>query len=106
MAVSDYQYWLGKETEDLKYVGKRGIVRRDADDKATGKAVYGRDVKLPGMLYARVLMCPYPHAKIKSLDTSAAEALPGVRAVLRYDDPRFLSASLIPGIRMSEGYFM
>ena len=76
MPASDYQYWLGKETADLKAVGKRGIIRRDADDKATGKAIYGRDVQLPGMLYARIMMCPYAHAKIKSLDTSAAEKLP------------------------------
>ncbi len=87
MPASDYKFWLGKETADLKWVGKRGIHRRDADDKATGKGKYGRDIKLPGMLYARIMMCPHAHAKIKSLDTSAAEALPGVRAVLRYDDP-------------------
>jgi xanthine dehydrogenase molybdenum-binding subunit len=87
MAVSDYQYWMGKEKEDLKWVGKRGLIRLDADDKATGKAVFGRDVNMPGMLYARVLASPYAHARIKSMDTSAAEALPGVRAVLRYDDP-------------------
>jgi xanthine dehydrogenase molybdenum-binding subunit len=87
MPASDYQYWLGKETADLKWVGKRGIIRKDADDKATGKAVYGRDVKLPGMLYGRILASPYAHAKIKSMDTSEAEKLPGVRAVLRYDDP-------------------
>ena len=87
MPASDYKYWLGKEKEDFKWVGKRGIMRRDADDKATGKAMYGRDVNLPGMLYARVLPSPYAAARIKSMDTSAAEALPGVRAVLRYDDP-------------------
>ena len=41
MSASNYQYWLGKETADLKYVGKRGIIRRDADDKVTGKANLG-----------------------------------------------------------------
>ena len=87
MPASDYPYWLGKEKEDLKVVGVRGLHRRDADDKATGKAIYGRDVNLHGMLYARVMMSPYAHAKIKSMDTSEAEKLPGVRAVLRYDDP-------------------
>ncbi len=87
MSASEYQYWLGKEKEDLKWVGKRGLIRLDADDKATGKAEFGRDIKLPGMLYAKVLMCPYAAARIKSMDTSAAEVLPGVRAVLRYDDP-------------------
>jgi xanthine dehydrogenase molybdenum-binding subunit len=45
------------------------------------------DIELPGMLYLQFLTSPYPHAKIKSMDTSKAEALPGVRAVLRYDDP-------------------
>ncbi len=87
MSASDYQYWLGKETADLKYVGKRGIIRRDADDKATGKGKFGSDILLPGMLYARMLVCPYPRARIKSMDTSEAEKLPGVRAILRYDDP-------------------
>ena len=56
MPASDYQYWLGKEKEDLKWVGKRGLHRCDADDKATGKAEFGRDVKLNGMVYARVMM--------------------------------------------------
>jgi CO/xanthine dehydrogenase Mo-binding subunit len=87
MAASDFTFWLGKDKSDLKAIGKRGVIRRDADDKATGKAKYGRDFKLPGMLYARVLVSPYAHAKIKSMDTSAAEKLPGVRVVLRYDDP-------------------
>jgi CO/xanthine dehydrogenase Mo-binding subunit len=87
MSASKYQYWLGKEKEDLKWVGKRGINRFDSDEKAKGKAIYTRDVNLPGMLYARSLMSPYAHARIKSMDTSEAEALPGVRAVLRYDDP-------------------
>ncbi len=87
MPASDYTYWLGKEKEDLKWIGKRGLHRLDADDKATGKAIFGRDVKLPGMLYARIMMSPYARAKIKSMDTSEAEKLPGVRAVLRYDDP-------------------
>ncbi len=38
MPASDYQYWLGKETADLKWVGKRGIIRKDADDKATANS--------------------------------------------------------------------
>ncbi len=87
MPASDYQYWYGKETTDLKAVSKRGIPRRDAYDKVSSKAEFGGDVKLPGMLYARMLHCPYAHARIKSMDTSEAEKLPGVRVVLRYDDP-------------------
>lgn len=69
------------------HIGKRGVHRLDGDEKANGKATYTMDIQLPGMLYLRFLTSPYPHAKIKRLDTSKAEALPGVRAVLRYDDP-------------------
>ena len=47
----------------------------------TGAARYTVDVKLPGMLIARILRSPYPHARILSVDTSAAERYPGVRAV-------------------------
>lgn len=68
-------------------IGKRGIRRLDGYEKASGKAVYTRDVQIPGMLYARCMMSPYAHAKILRMDTSRAEAVPGVRAVLRYDDP-------------------
>ena len=50
MPASDYQYWLGKEQADLQWVGKRGVVRRDADDKTTGKAIYTRDFKLSGYM--------------------------------------------------------
>ena len=52
----------------------------------SGKAVYTRDIYLPGMLYAKILSSPYAHAKIKSIDTSTAEALPGVRDILKYND--------------------
>ena len=48
----------------------------------TGRAEYTNDVKLPGMLYAAVLRSPYAHARIVSIDTSAAKKLPGVHAVL------------------------
>ncbi len=67
-------------------IGKRGIRRLDAYEKASGKAVYTRDIILPGMLYARVLSSPYAHARIKSMNTSKVAAFPGVRAVMRYDD--------------------
>jgi len=73
--------------ETFSVVGKRGVRRIDGYRKASGAAIYTKDIELPGMLYARFLKCPYPNAKIKSMDTSKAEALPGVRAVLRYDDP-------------------
>jgi xanthine dehydrogenase molybdenum-binding subunit len=73
--------------EEYKHIGKRGVQRLDGYEKATGKATYTMDVQLPGMLYMRFLISPFPHAEIKSMDTNRAEALPGVRAILRYDDP-------------------
>ncbi len=54
----------------------------DAWDKVTGKAVYGIDLQLPGMLYGKILRSPHPHARIKNIDTSGALAVRGVRAVL------------------------
>jgi len=69
------------------YIGKRGVRRIDGYAKASGKAIYTRDVQVPGMLYAKVLRSPYAHARILSMDTSKAEALPGVVDVLRFDDP-------------------
>ena len=50
------------------------------------RAKYGADLILPGMLFARVLRSPHAHARIKSIDTSAAEALPGVKAVITGKD--------------------
>lgn len=75
------------QPETFNVLGKRGIRRIDGYKKASGKAIYTQDIQLPGMLYARFLKSPYANAKIISMDTSKAEALPGVRAVLRYDDP-------------------
>ncbi len=72
--------------EDYGYIGRRGVCRLDGYEKASGRAVYTIDIELPGMLYAKFLTSPYAHAKIKSMDTSMAKALPGVRAILRYDD--------------------
>ena len=62
-------------------VGK-GIPRVDGPAKATGKAIYTVDVELPGMLYAKILRSPYPHARILHIDTGEAERLPGVKAVI------------------------
>ena len=54
--------------------------------KATGEAVYADDIVLPGMLHAKTLRSPHPHALIKSIDTSRALALPGVHAVITGED--------------------
>lgn len=65
---------------ELRTVGKR-VPRIDGRAKVTGAAKYTADVQLPGMLYGRMVSAPHPHARIRSLDIAAAEALPGVRAV-------------------------
>src|SRR3990170_1483749 len=56
--------------------------RIDAQERVTGQALYAEDIYLPGMLFARVLRSPHPHARVRGIDASAAEALPGVMAVL------------------------
>jgi xanthine dehydrogenase YagR molybdenum-binding subunit len=66
--------------EKRKYIGKR-IKRIDGGAKSSGQAKYSFDINRPGMLFAKVVRCPYAHAKITSIDTSAAEAMPGVKSV-------------------------
>lgn len=70
---------------ELSSIG-HAVAKPDAWLKATGSATYAGDVRLPGMLEARVLRSPYPHARIVSIDTSAAEAAPGVFAVVTGKD--------------------
>ena len=60
--------------------------RIDAMERASGKAIYTGDVMLPGMLYARVLRSPHPHARIRRIDVSKALALPGVKAVVSHEN--------------------
>ena len=66
-------------------VGSRPI-RHDALDKVTGRAKYGADINMPGMLHGKILRSPHAHAHILSIDTSKAEALSGVKAVLTSKD--------------------
>lgn len=66
-------------------IGKR-TPKLDAEDKARGKAIFVQDVKLPGMLHAKILWSAHPHARIVSLDTGRARALPGVAAVITARD--------------------
>ena len=72
-------------SKEYNVVGKRPI-RHDGYDKVTGKAQYGADIHLPGMLQGYVLRSPHAHAKILSIDTSKAEALQDVRAVVTAAD--------------------
>jgi 4-hydroxybenzoyl-CoA reductase alpha subunit len=66
-------------------IGKE-VPRNDAEAKARGTALYTDDLKLPGMLYGRILRSPWPHAQIKHIDVSKAAALPGVKCVITGED--------------------
>ena len=70
---------------DFRVVGTRPI-RHDGLDKVTGRARYGADIDMPGLIHGKVLRSPHPHARIRGIDTSKAEALPGVRAVVTAAD--------------------
>jgi CO/xanthine dehydrogenase Mo-binding subunit len=65
---------------EFNVVGTRPI-RHDGLDKVTGRARFAADIHLPGMLYGRILRSPHAHARIRSIDTSKAESLPGVKAI-------------------------
>jgi len=82
--MTDKQY-----ESKYKRVGQR-YNRKNAQEKVTGQALYTYDLEFPGMLHARCLFSPYARAKIVSIDTSKAKALPGVRAVLTGEDSDIL----------------
>jgi CO/xanthine dehydrogenase Mo-binding subunit len=71
--------------DDYKVIG-RNPLRHDGTDKVTGRAQYGADIRLPGMLYGTMLRSPHAHARIVSIDTSNAESYPGVKAVVTAKD--------------------
>ncbi len=75
--MPDYQ-WPDPEHRTL--IGKR-VARVDSPDKVSGQARYTYDIKRPGMLFGKMLRSPYAHCKVVSIDTSAAEKMPGVKAV-------------------------
>src|SRR3989440_590485 len=68
-----------------KWIGQRTI-RPDGADKVTGRAAFAADTTMPGMIWGKILRSPHPHARIKSIDTSKALALPGVKAVVTARD--------------------
>jgi len=84
--AEENRIWLWRPPEG-GYIGRRGLRPKEASEKVTGRAMNTNDVYLPGMLYVKVYRSPYAHARIKKMDSSKAEALPGVWAVIRYDDP-------------------
>jgi xanthine dehydrogenase molybdenum-binding subunit len=75
--------------DELTIVG-RSVEMKGSGEKVTGTAEYTVDMKLPGMLYAKILRSPHAHANVKSIDTSRAEALPGVRAVITHEEAKIL----------------
>jgi CO/xanthine dehydrogenase Mo-binding subunit len=75
-------------------IGKPGIPDKQAVQWATGKLDFANDHVFEGMLYARILTSPYPHAKITSIDTSEAEKMPGVKAVTTYKDCPYMTQEL------------
>ncbi|MGD0615905.1 MAG: molybdopterin cofactor-binding domain-containing protein, partial [Verrucomicrobiota bacterium] len=87
-----------KEIAEFKLIGKP-FLRRDAHDKVTGAAHYSGDIRLPGMLYAKVLRPPAHGAKLKSADTASARQVPGVQVVQDED----LIAVLHPFPDVAEG---
>lgn len=80
----------------MNVIGK-SVLRTDARDKVTGGKGYTVNVRLPGMLHGKLLRSPYPHARILHIDTSRAEKLPGVKAVLTTPD--------VPQIKYHPVYF-
>jgi len=73
------------KAENFSVVGRR-VQRVEGFDKVTGTSQYIADIFLPGMLVGKVLRSPYPHARIRAIDTTRAEKLPGVRAVVTAED--------------------
>ena len=74
-----------KDPKDWKVIGK-GVKRLDTPDKVVGKAQYGIDVRLPGMLYATIKACPVNGGKVKSFDAAKITARKGVKKVAQIED--------------------
>jgi len=83
---------IAKRKENLKWIGKP-VTRKDGVGKVTGETKFFSDTIFPNMLWAKTVRSKYPHAHIRKIDTTKAEALPGVVAVLTYKDVPGLNAS-------------
>lgn len=89
-----YEEYIVLEGQDLSPWGPEASLRVvgkphprvDGPERVTGAAKFTHDIRLPGMLYGRLLRCPHPHARIRRLETSKAEKLPGVRLVLSVEN--------------------
>lgn len=82
----EYRPWTWKIPESSDAMTP-AMTRQDAYERVSGQAVFTRDVCLPGMLHAKILLSPYAHARIASIDSMEAEALTGVRDILKFSDP-------------------
>jgi len=87
MSIVEHDIKTQSNGKSYQVIGTRPI-RHDGVDKVTGRAKYGADIQLSGLIYGVVLRSPYAHARIKSIDVSQAKALPGVRAVVTHKDLR------------------
>ena len=85
MSTQEYEPNMVLASEEFDVVGTRPI-RHDGADKVTGRALYGADFTMPGLLYGAILRSPHGHANIKSINTSKAERMPGVKAVVTAAD--------------------
>ena len=85
MTSTDYEPNIVLETGSYNVVGTRPV-RHDAFNKVTGRDQFGADIKFAGLLHGRILRSPFAHARIRSISTSKAEAMPGVKAVVTGDD--------------------
>ena len=85
MTTADYEHNVVLATTKYDVVGSRPI-RHDGADNVTGRALYGADVLTADPLHGKILRSHHAHARIESIDTSEAEAYPGVRAVVTAKD--------------------
>ena len=87
------------DTKTHKYIG-HNYVMPDLVAKVTGKAKYAEDYKADGMLFAKLLLSPMPHARVTRIDTTEALAIPGVKAILTADDlPAVVEGSTVMNCR-------
>ena len=91
------------QSRQTKYVGTR-VLRPDGVDKVTGRAKFGADLSMPNMIVGKVLRSPHPHARIKSIDTSKAMALQGVKAIVTAADFEEQPTTLIAAGEMQVNY--
>ncbi len=92
--------------KEFSVMGK-GLPRADAIEKVKGEAIFASDMQQPRMLHVKFLRSPYPHAKITDIDTTLAEALPGVKAILTFRNvPKIRAYSAVVPSRKKFEYLL